>query len=156
MTTRLLMLTTHGAALGAALIGGTLFAFSSFVMPALARLEPAAGIRAMQQINVAAVTRSFIVVFLATAVACAALMAVHPARVRGVGALLYLGGTFALTVAVHVPRNDALARLDPASLEAAAQWKHYVASWTSWNHVRTAAALLSAVVLVWSAREVQS
>jgi len=159
---RLITLTTHGAALGAAVIGGTMFAFSSFVMPALARLQPASGILAMQQINAAAVTRSFIGVFLATAVACVALgasSALHPDRaalVRGVGALLYLAGTFALTLAVHVPRNDALASLDPTSLEAAAQWKHYVASWSSWNHVRTAAALLGAAVLVWSTREVRS
>jgi uncharacterized membrane protein len=155
---RLLLLTTHGAALGTAVIGGSLFAFSSFVMPALARLHPSAGIAAMQAINVTAVTRSFIPVFLGTAVACAVLVtlaATHPDRtalLRGAGALLYLAGTFALTLAVHVPRNDALARLDPATVEAAAQWKIYIASWSSWNHVRTAAALLGAVVLVWSTR----
>src|SRR4051812_10742297 len=155
---RLLLLTTHGAALGAAVIGGSLFAFSTLVMPALARLQPSSGIAAMQAINVAAVTRAFIPVFLGTAVACAVvatISATHPDRtalLRAGGALLYLAGTFALTLAVHVPRNDALARLDPASLEAAARWKTYVASWTSWNHVRAAAAVLGAVMLVWSTR----
>lgn len=154
--TTLIRVMTHGTALGAAVIGGSLFAFSSFVMPALARLDPAAGIRAMQQINAAAVTRSFIGVFLATAVACVGLAVIQPDRVRGAGAVLYVIGTFVLTMVVHVPRNDALATLDPTSVAAAAEWKHYVASWSSWNHVRTAAALLSAFVLEWSTREIRS
>jgi uncharacterized membrane protein len=40
------------ALLGAAMIAGVFFAFSSFVMPALARLPAAGGISAMQSINV--------------------------------------------------------------------------------------------------------
>lgn len=35
------------AALASALMGGVFFAFSSFVMPALGRIPPAEGIRAM-------------------------------------------------------------------------------------------------------------
>ena len=42
-------------AVGAACTGGVLFAFSSFVMPALRRLPPAQGVAAMQSINVTAV-----------------------------------------------------------------------------------------------------
>ena len=40
------------AALGSGLIGGVFFAFSAFVMKALARLRPDQGIAAMQSINV--------------------------------------------------------------------------------------------------------
>jgi uncharacterized membrane protein len=43
-------------ALGCGLSAGALFAFSSFVMPALARLPASQGIAAMQTINVQAVT----------------------------------------------------------------------------------------------------
>lgn len=39
------------AALGCGLIAGVFFAFSTFVMSALARLQPAQGIAAMQSIN---------------------------------------------------------------------------------------------------------
>ena len=39
------------ALLGSALVGGIFFAFSSFVMKALARVPPAEGIAAMQSIN---------------------------------------------------------------------------------------------------------
>ena len=46
-------------ALGCGLNAGVFFAFSSFVMKALARLQPAQGIAAMQSINLVAVTPGF-------------------------------------------------------------------------------------------------
>jgi len=42
---------TVTTAVAAALVGGILFAFSTFVMRALARQPPAAGIAAMQAVN---------------------------------------------------------------------------------------------------------
>jgi len=61
---------TLGAALGSGLIAGVFFAFSTFVMPALARLAPAQGVAAMQAINVAVLNRWFLGVFVGTAAAC--------------------------------------------------------------------------------------
>ena len=52
----LLAALTMVAALGCRLNAGVFFAFSSFVMKALARLQPAQGIAAMQSINQMAVT----------------------------------------------------------------------------------------------------
>jgi hypothetical protein len=43
------------AAVGCGLVAGVFFAFSSFVMNALARLQPAQGVAAMQAINLAAI-----------------------------------------------------------------------------------------------------
>ena len=60
-------------ALGSALIGGVFFGFSTFIMRGLARLPAAAGISAMQQINVAVVNLWFLVPFVGTAVVGAAL-----------------------------------------------------------------------------------
>src|SRR5436190_5913255 len=48
----LLFYLTLGSTLGCGLIAGVFFAFSSFVMPALAKLPPAQGLAAMQSINV--------------------------------------------------------------------------------------------------------
>ena len=44
------------AALGCAMMSGVFFAFSTFVMKALARLPAEQGVAAMQAINVAAAT----------------------------------------------------------------------------------------------------
>src|SRR3954466_12228190 len=61
---------TACAALGAGLMAGVFFAFSSFVMPALARLPAAQGVQTMQSINVVVLNRSFLGVFVGTGVAC--------------------------------------------------------------------------------------
>src|SRR5258705_6992637 len=57
MSGRVLTTVTFGTALGAGLVAGVFFAFSSFVMAALARLPPAQAIAAMQSINVTVVNR---------------------------------------------------------------------------------------------------
>ena len=51
-------------ALGCGTIAGVFFAFSTFVMKALARLPPEEGIAAMQSINVFAINSWFLVAFL--------------------------------------------------------------------------------------------
>jgi uncharacterized membrane protein len=135
-------------ALGCGISAGVFFAFSSFVMKALARLQPAQGIAAMQSINVVAVTPPFMTALFGTAAACVALAvwalvdwndSFGPYLL--VGSALYLLGTIGLTIAYHVPRNDALANVEPQSVEAAGRWTRYVQEWTAWNHVRAASAL---------------
>jgi uncharacterized membrane protein len=147
-------LVTLVTALGCAAIGGAFFAFSSLVMPALARLPPAAAISAMQAINVVALTRWFLGAFLGTAAACAllALLALFRwsepgARLCLAGSLLYLTGGLLLTRALHVPRNEALSALVPDGVEAAAAWARFLDVWTRWNHVRAAASVAAAALL---------
>jgi uncharacterized membrane protein len=151
---RFLFTLTLVTALGCGLNAGVFFAFSSFVMKALARLQPAQGVAAMQAINVAAVTPAFMAALFGTAVACGVLAAwalfawdepFVPYLL--VGSLLYLGGTVLLTIAYHVPRNDALARVAPHSADAESHWTRYLSGWTTWNHVRAAAAIAAAATL---------
>jgi hypothetical protein len=40
----------------------------------------------------------------------------------------------AMEICYHVPRNDALARVEPSNHDAEAHWRRYVADWTRWNH----------------------
>ena len=69
----LLFVLTLFAALGCAMMAGVFFAFSGFVMKALARLQPAEGVAAMQAINVAAVTPAFMAALFGIAVTCGVL-----------------------------------------------------------------------------------
>ena len=110
----------------------------------------------MQSINVVVLNPGFLGLFMGTALACAVLLVyalMHwqaPGAIcLAAGSLCYVLGTFGVTMAFNVPRNNALARLDPASPEAAGFWRGYVAGWTMWNHVRTLAALVAAVLLVY-------
>lgn len=136
------------ALLGSGLVAGVFFAFSTFVMGALARLPAPAGVAAMQSINRVVVNALFLGAFLGTALLCAVLLLFAalghaPGRDAALvlGALAYLVGTVGVTMAANVPRNEALAPLDPAGVEAAAYWPHYVREWTRWNHLRCAASL---------------
>ncbi len=154
MIDNLLFALTLISALGCGLVSGAFFAFSTFVMNALARLPAAQGIAAMQSINVAVINPLCGAAFLGTAAACVLLAVSSILRWHKPGAgylfagcLLYLVGTVLVTIVFNVPRNDALAAVDPASADGAGLWAGYVTSWTAWNHVRTAAALAAAASL---------
>ncbi len=154
MIDRLLFVLTLLSALGCGLMAGFFFAFSACVMNALARLQAAQGIAAMQSINVVVINPFFMAGFLGTAAACALLAISSLLRWRESGAvyllagsLLYLVGTLLVTIVFNVPRNDALAAVDPASAEGASMWADYVGSWMAWNHVRTAASFVAAALL---------
>ncbi len=141
------------ALLGSALVGGIFFAFSSFIMKALARVPPAEGIGAMQSINVVVLNPSFLGVFMGTAVlslvagglALAGWGRPSASFFLG-GAIFYLVGTFLVTMLGNVPLNDQLAAVfatDPGAREV---WEHFLGRWTMWNHVRTAAAMVAALL----------
>lgn len=149
----LLFALTLFSALGCGLVAGIFFAFSTFVMMALARIPSAQGIAAMQSINITVINPWFMAAFLGTAVACALVMVFSLLRwsEAGTGYLLsgglaYLIGTFLVTMVFNVPRNNALAAVDPASADGERLWARYVSSWTAWNHVRTAAAVMAEVL----------
>ena len=140
--------------LGCGLAAGVFFAFSSFVMKALRRLEAAQGITAMQAINVAAISPAFMLVLFGTGAACAALAVAalvswhEPyAAYLLVGSALYLLGAIGLTISYHVPRNEALAKVEPSSADAPGRWMRYLVGWTRWNHLRAVSALAAAAAL---------
>jgi uncharacterized membrane protein len=142
------------ATLGCGLIAGVFFAFSTFVMSALARLQPAQGIAAFQSIDVTVYNPWFMGAFLGTAASCLFLLVSSLLKLQQpgaayliVGSLLYLVGTVGVTIAFNVPLNDALAIVDPSSAEGANLWISFVPNWTNWNHVRTLAALAAAASL---------
>jgi uncharacterized membrane protein len=152
MTNHSLFTCTLFAVWGCALIAGVFFAFSTFVMQALARLPAAQGIAAMQAINITVINPWFMVAFLGTAVACillviASLLKWHqPSAIYWlVGGLFYLIGTILVTLVFNVPLNEALAKVTPDSVDGANLWAKYLNDWTFWNHIRTVAALVGAI-----------
>lgn len=152
---RLLFALTLLSALGCGLVAGTFFAFSTFVIKALARLPPSQGIAAMQSINIAVINPWFMAAFLGTGLGClvlgvGALFQWHKPSAAFYlgGSLLYLVGAILVTLLFNVPLNDGLATVDPASADGTNVWTGYVTSWTAWNHVRTVAALVAGALLI--------
>ena len=141
------------ALLGSALVGGIFFAFSSFIMKALAGVPSAEGIGAMQSINVVVINPSFLGAFFGTAVlslvagglALANWGSPSASFFLG-GALFYLVGTILVTMLGNVPLNNQLAAVSATDPGTRKVWEHYLDRWTMWNHVRTAAAMAAALL----------
>ncbi|WP_261304353.1 anthrone oxygenase family protein [Paenibacillus andongensis] len=146
---------TYASALGSGLIAGIFFAFSTFVMAALARLPAAQGIVAMQSINSTILQTLFSFVFMGTAFVSVVLGGVSFFRLGTpgalyilIGSLLYFVGAFVATIIFNVPLNDALAAVEPGSAKGAEVWQHYLSRWVAWNHVRTIASLASLAAFI--------
>ncbi|MEE4272896.1 MAG: anthrone oxygenase family protein [Thermoanaerobaculales bacterium] len=142
-------------AIGAALVAGIFYAFSTFLMQALGRLAPREGIAAMQSINVVVINPLFFVAFFGTGGFCVATVAASffaEAEISLfpvlVGAVLYLAGCIGVTIVGNVPLNERLAKTNPDDSDAATLWSFYLARWTLWNHVRTAASLAASACFV--------
>lgn len=138
-------------AVWSALVGGVFKAFSEFIMRALARTAPAAGIAAMQQINRVVLRTEFVFAIIAIAIIAPLFAAFAAFVLRSLAATLlalaaavYVTAVFMVTVFGNVPMNNRLDALDPASPAAARYWHHYLARWTLFNHARTLGCVLTA------------
>lgn len=147
-------------AVGAGLTSGVFFAFSTFVMTALGRLPDADGMSAMNAINRAAPTPLFMLALLGTGTVCLPLSVIAARRLDEpwavhllIGSSLYLI-SIVLTIVYHVPRNNALALVDPRAPGAADAWARYISRWTAWNHVRTISSFGGSVTFILAMRAV--
>ena len=146
-------------AVAAAVMGGALFAFSTFVMPALRALPPADGAAAMQEINRKAITPLFMLDLFVPAIASVVIawIAIGDWGTPGSGYLLagaaaYLVGVVVMTVVFNVPLNNALDGVDPNTPAGAKVWAKYLRQWTLGNHVRTITGIASAALLIIATR----
>ena len=152
--TPLTFVVLFAAALGSGIVGGIFFAFSSFVMAALARIPAAQGIAAMNSINVVVVNPIFMTLFFGTGILGLAVIVRslflwdQPAAKYALAAsMVYLVGCVVVTMLFNVPLNDRLASVAD-SADAAAFWSAYVSAWNSCNHVRSAAGILAAALFI--------
>lgn len=152
-----ILVVTVATVLGCGLVGGVFFAFSTFIMSALARLPTQEGIAAMQAINVAVITPLFMLALFGTGAVSlflagyALLGSSGPDRMYLLtGGLLYFLGNPVVTIVFNVPKNNGLARVHPASADGARVWADYLVAWTRWNHVRTVTALAAAAMLMFT------
>src|SRR5689334_3108134 len=115
-------LVTALGVVGAGVLGGVFFTFSTFVMAALRRLPARDRVATMRSINVTAQQPPLMLALFGTAVVCGALVwrsigtwGDRRATLLLVGAVLYIVGAVVVTVVGNIPLNN---RLDQASPEA--------------------------------------
>ena len=155
MSGDLITVGTVAAAIASALVAGIMFAFSTSVMPALRQRQAPEGMAAMQAMNSAILNPAFGLAFGGAALLCAALAVTAPftvdesrAPLRGLGAALYVVGTFGVTMAINVPMNVQLDTADAGSAEGVAVWRRYLRRWTAWNTLRTILGAAASALLV--------
>lgn len=137
------------------LAAGVLLAFSDFVMRALGAIPSSQGVAAMRSINVTVNRTIFLssafFVFVASWAFLieAGLQGGAGSDLRATGAALYILTVIGVTIIFNVPMNKALSAAGPD--EVGAIWRDYLIRWTRWNHVRTAGATASAILLTFAA-----
>ncbi len=143
MSERMITVMTMVAVVGSGMVAGVFFAFSSFIMAALGRLPPSAGIAAMQNFNVTVINPLFMTVLFGTALLCLILDfaiwrngTIQQSSLLYLASALYIGGAIVITVGFNVPLNDALAGVSTDGEAGAKLWARYLVDWTFWNSVR--------------------
>eukprot|EP00567_Pseudictyota_dubia_P010305 CAMPEP_0197437340 /NCGR_PEP_ID=MMETSP1175-20131217/4600_1 /TAXON_ID=1003142 /ORGANISM="Triceratium dubium, Strain CCMP147" /LENGTH=166 /DNA_ID=CAMNT_0042966837 /DNA_START=191 /DNA_END=688 /DNA_ORIENTATION=- len=121
--------------------GGIFFIFSICVMPSLAAVSDSEGIEVMQKINDVIQNAWFFLVFFGGFFQGIALLTILLRQGKSArkyvywkyglsSSLCYIGGCILVTVFANVPRNNALAGMDPSSNEAATYWREeYLTKW---------------------------
>ncbi|WP_209860145.1 anthrone oxygenase family protein [Chitinophaga sp. OAE865] len=146
------------ATITTALMAGLFYAFAVSVNIAFAKLPDAAYITATQAINVAIVNPAFLVSFLGAPVLLiwAAWLHARPVFTRRsryilAAAVIFVIGTFGVTVLANIPLNDQLAAFSTEGASTA-ELHHmreaFAIPWNNWHLVRTMAGIVALVLLV--------
>ncbi|XOV83680.1 MAG: DUF1772 domain-containing protein [bacterium] len=141
------------ACVGSGMMAGLFGAFSTFMMKALGSLSDDEGIKAMQAINRLIVRPSFLVVFFGTGILCIVSAILSYGSTQGNASLtmaataIYLSACIVSTIAFNIPLNNQLDDVEPDSQQGRELWARYLLVWTRWNHLRSLATLVSALLL---------
>ena len=142
-------------ALGAGIVCGFFLTFSAAIMKGLDLLGPAVATRAMNSFNVTVVRPPLMIALFGTGLTAIAVIIIALMNPAGgatwlliIGAVIYVIGNPILTMAYHVPRNNALAATDPDSPEAEEEWRRYYREWTGMNHVRALSSGIATALII--------
>lgn len=146
------------ATITTALVAGLFYAFAVSVNIAFATLPDAAYISATQAINIAIVNPAFLVGFLGAPVLLiwAAWLHARPAFTRRSGyilaaAVIFIAGSFGVTVLANIPLNDQLAAFTTESASTAELHRMreaFAIPWNNWHLVRTFAGIAALVLMI--------
>lgn len=142
------------------LVAGFLLAFATVVMPGIRDLDDRGFIRAFQVIDRVIQNNQplFILMWVGSVLALLAAAVLGIRALAGAdrllviaAALIYLLGVQLPTVAINIPLNNRLKKLDPATLDETARTRaraDFEPRWNRWNRIRTAFASLAAILLL--------
>jgi len=145
-------------AITTALISGLFYAWSCSVVPGLARVSDSTYLETMQQINRAILNPVFFMSFIGTALLLPLSTWLHYSPELNarfwlllLASVVYLAGTFGVTMFGNVPLNDMLDafNLSSASVqELAAQRARFEVPWNNLNIIRTIAGIVTLILII--------
>ncbi|AWI25308.1 anthrone oxygenase family protein [Flavobacterium pallidum] len=142
------------ALLCTALISGLYYAYSCSVNPGLGRLPDAEYLSAMQSINRAIVNGLFFASFFGTLVFLGLTTFAHYNTQKFVwllaAAVIYIIGSFGVTISGNVPLNDALDafHISSASADEIRQMRmHFENPWNFYHRIRSIATFVSLIMV---------
>jgi uncharacterized membrane protein len=159
MTERLGAAALLAATITMGIVSGVLLLYASTIMPGLRRADNRTFVGAFQQMDHAIINPWFMASFFGALVCTGLAFALHlGAEVRAVrpwiaAALLLYLGVVVITLAVHVPLNDALKAAgapDRIADLAAVRERFNEARWVRWNLVRAVACMIGFGCLAWA------
>jgi uncharacterized membrane protein len=142
------------------LVAGFLFAFAAVIMPGIRSLDAGGFIRAFQVIDRVIQNNQplFVLMWVGSVLSLIAASALGFATLSGVDRLLivvaaavYLLCVQLPTVAINIPLNNTLQRLELDSMDETARRRSreaFESRWSRWNIMRTACASLVSIVLM--------
>ena len=138
------------------ILAGVFLAFSDFIIRSLARTSGSGGIETMQVINREVFRWVFMALFLGLVPVSLFLVVYGLTSLDGtartfiaLAGMVYLIGSFGVTILFNVPMNEMLAKMDAAQEITTVYWTEvYLPRWTFWNSVRTVACAASSVLLM--------
>jgi len=135
-----------------------MYVFSTFVMRGLDRTGPVEAITAMRGMNVEANSNpAFLLGYFGATILALVVGVIAAIQLRQPGSWLVLVGAVltvlaaVITMAFNVPLNNHLDTVNPVGLsaaDAAREWHAYFSTWTAWNHARTVASFVGALLLL--------
>lgn len=138
------------AILSRGIVSGIFFAFSDFIMKSLASISETGAINAMTEINRRVYRSIFIIGIWAVALLGALLIyagAFHTEPAVSIwliaGGSIYIIGVVAASFLFNIPMNHKLESLGSNDPKSSNYWKHYLTTWTRWNHIRSGSATIS-------------
>ncbi|MDX2069550.1 MAG: anthrone oxygenase family protein [Haliscomenobacter sp.] len=154
----LLKITEIAALLCTGLLAGVFFAFETAINPGLQRLPDLTYLSTMQQINRVIQNPVFLFVFMAplflTPFATWQQWGKFPlAYTWLLATVLYVVAVFGVTIFFNVPLNELLDKVDlskTAEVDLQSLRKHYEMPWSRWHSLRTGAAVLAFLLLIFA------
>lgn len=146
-----------GGVLGFGMNAGLFFIFSNTVMTALAQLKDTQGAEAMNRINDEIQNPLFFIIFMGSALLSLFIILFELLVMSGdanwlaltASAIFFVGCIF-VTIIFNVPLNNRLAEAEKRGPGLKEMWDEYLSNWIKWNHVRTAACIISAVLMAFA------